>query len=300
MPDILAGGGGSGAVPIRRFKEMGDGTFAEVVYALVPGGTGGGTGVDVVAIKDGVDAERKLVVDSQGRIAIIGTVTIANPTASPETGLAKEATLAALLTELGQKLEPGQAVALDAATLAALETISAVVSGTVAVSNFPASQPVTGPLTDAQLRAAAVPVSGFPATQAVSGTVAVSNPTPAPVATAGVTATAAAGAAVTLTLPAPGAGLFPPHRQPRGHRLQHRSPDGHGDAGPRYNHEPARRSCRHVAERRSGGRDRPVLASDRRTAQGDSGGHGHHRRLPRHRQRHLAGDRHLLHRMRGG
>lgn len=34
------------------------------------------------------------------------------------------------------------------------------VSGTVAVSNFPGSQPVTGPLTDAQLRATPVPVSG--------------------------------------------------------------------------------------------------------------------------------------------
>lgn len=47
------------------------------------------------------------------------------------------------------------------------------VSGTVAVSNFPASQAVTGPLTDTQLRASAVPVSGtfFQATQPVSGTV---------------------------------------------------------------------------------------------------------------------------------
>lgn len=52
-------------------------------------------------------------------------------------------------------------VALDAATLAALETIS--------VANFPAVQPVSdnggsltvdGPVTDAQLRASAVPVSG--------------------------------------------------------------------------------------------------------------------------------------------
>lgn len=34
------------------------------------------------------------------------------------------------------------------------------VSGTVAVSNFPGTQPVSGPLTDAQLRATAVPVSG--------------------------------------------------------------------------------------------------------------------------------------------
>lgn len=33
------------------------------------------------------------------------------------------------------------------------------VSGTVNVGNFPATQPVSGPLTDAQLRAGAVPVS---------------------------------------------------------------------------------------------------------------------------------------------
>lgn len=48
-----------------------------------------------------------------------------------------------------------------------------VLEGTpaVSVSNFPGSQAVTGPLTDAQLRAAAVPVSGsfFQATQPVSG-----------------------------------------------------------------------------------------------------------------------------------
>ena len=33
-------------------------------------------------------------------------------------------------------------------------------AGTVSVNNFPATQPVSGPLTDTQLRAAAVPVSG--------------------------------------------------------------------------------------------------------------------------------------------
>lgn len=37
---------------------------------------------------------------------------------------------------------------------------SLTVDGSVAVSNFPATQPVSGPLTDAQLRATAVPVSG--------------------------------------------------------------------------------------------------------------------------------------------
>jgi hypothetical protein len=38
------------------------------------------------------------------------------------------------------------------------------VSGTVAVSNFPATQPVSGPLTDAQLRATPVPVLDTPVT----------------------------------------------------------------------------------------------------------------------------------------
>lgn len=45
------------------------------------------------------------------------------------------------------------------------------VSGSVSVSNFPVSQAVTGPLTDAQLRASAVAVDGSGVTQPVSGTV---------------------------------------------------------------------------------------------------------------------------------
>jgi hypothetical protein len=118
-------------------------------------------------------------------------------------GAATETTIAALLTAAqaiktaaetlaGRTLNTAAiagTVALDASSLAALETIS--------VANFPGTQPVSGPLTDAQLRAAsvpvaitsgtgltdaqlraaAVPVSGtfFPGTQPVSGTVAVSN-----------------------------------------------------------------------------------------------------------------------------
>lgn len=104
------------------------------------------------------------------------SVRVENQIPAIETGLATQTTLAAVLAELGQKLEAGQAVALDAGTLAALETISIAnlpavqpvndnggsitVDGSVNVDNFPASQPVTGPLTDTQLRATAVPVSG--------------------------------------------------------------------------------------------------------------------------------------------
>jgi hypothetical protein len=44
-----------------------------------------------------------------------------------------------------------------------------IISGSVAVSNFPAVQPVSGPLTDTQLRAAAVPVSLTEAGFTISG-----------------------------------------------------------------------------------------------------------------------------------
>ena len=86
------------------------------------------------------------------------SVRVENQNPATETGLATQATLAAILTELAEKLEAGQAVALDTATLAALETIS--------VANFPAMQTIDGTvtvanpgLTDAQLRATPVPVS---------------------------------------------------------------------------------------------------------------------------------------------
>lgn len=106
---------------------------------------------------------------------VSGTITVANPTTNPETGLAKEVTLASLLTELGQKYEGG-AIALDSATLAALESVTATISGTVPVSGtfWPGTQPVSGtvgisgtvpvsgPLTDAQLRATALPVTLLP------------------------------------------------------------------------------------------------------------------------------------------
>ena len=100
------------------------------------------------------------------------------------TGASTEVTAAALLSAAqaiktaaealaGRTLDTSAisgTVALDSATLSALEGVNATVSGTVAVSNFPATQPVSGTvsvgnfpaatgLTDAQLRASAVPVS---------------------------------------------------------------------------------------------------------------------------------------------
>lgn len=60
---------------------------------------------------------------------VSGTVTVSNPTANPETGLAKDASL-----------KDG--------------------SAKVQVTNFPATQAITGALTDIQLRASPIPVSG--------------------------------------------------------------------------------------------------------------------------------------------
>ena len=66
-------------------------------------------------------------------------------------------------------VQPVSGPLTDAQLRAAVVPVS--VSGAVSVSNFPATQPVSGPLTDAQLRAAVVPVTvaNFPATQPVSG-----------------------------------------------------------------------------------------------------------------------------------
>ncbi len=101
-------------------------------------------------------------------------------------GLASEATLNSLLTELQLKadLTETQPVSVQNASLAVTGTFwqaTQPISGSVSVSNLPvtqpvsgtfwqATQPVSGPLTDAELRAVAVPVSGtfWQATQPVS------------------------------------------------------------------------------------------------------------------------------------
>ena len=99
-------------------------------------------------------------------------------------GAATEATAAALLSAAqaiktaaealaGRTLDTSAisgTVALDSATLSALEGVNATVSGTVAVSNFPATQPVSG----------TVSVANLPDTQPVS---AVALPLPAGAAT---------------------------------------------------------------------------------------------------------------------
>lgn len=63
--------------------------------------------------------------------------------------------LIALLKRLRTLLSGGLPAALGGAGGIKVEQ-----QGNVSVGNFPATQPVSGPLTDAQLRAAAVPISG--------------------------------------------------------------------------------------------------------------------------------------------
>lgn len=87
------------------------------------------------------------------------TVTIANPTADPETGLAKDTSLTSILTELQGKADLAETQPVSAASLP-LPTGAAT-----------AANQQTDALTDAELRATAVPVSG---------TVAISNPTADP------------------------------------------------------------------------------------------------------------------------
>ena len=83
--------------------------------------------------------------------------------------LAIEPTQQAILAELAQKLEPGQAVALDAATLTALETVTAVISSIPAVDLSPATLAALETINAAI--SGSVSISNFPATQEVSGTV---------------------------------------------------------------------------------------------------------------------------------
>lgn len=97
------------------------------------------------------------------------SVRVENQNPAPETGLATQATLAAILTELSEKLEAGQAVALDAGTLAALETITVANPGLtdaqLRATRLPVDVEIDQPLTDTQLRATPIPVS-FPADEA--------------------------------------------------------------------------------------------------------------------------------------
>lgn len=105
-------------------------------------------------------------------VTVDGTVSVGNlPADYPDS--AAQTLLTTIAAVLAGTLNVAGTIGLDAPTLAALETINAIVSGTVDVGNFPTEYPLpagqvttltpqTDSLTDAQLRAAPVSVT-FPA-----------------------------------------------------------------------------------------------------------------------------------------
>lgn len=139
----------------RERMQLAGALLAEVarVQASSPAGT------EYALVVRPIPSGTQVVSDGGGSLTVDGSVNLGTIG-----GAATETTLGAILTELGQKYEGG-AIALDAATLAALESVTAVgpltdaelralpvvVSGSVTAS---------GPATDAQLRATPLPISG--------------------------------------------------------------------------------------------------------------------------------------------
>lgn len=88
-------------------------------------------------VADGVTYRRTVPVDPEeaGRYF---------PTVQPVSGtLALDAATIAALQQVVAAFEPGEALALDAPTIAALQAVTATVSGSVAVTNLPATQAVS-------------------------------------------------------------------------------------------------------------------------------------------------------------
>ena len=134
---------------------------------------------DLVAIRTGIDGD----IIISGDINIPGTVTVnstpENPVHNHITEVGTSGLLAVPYMPINGTVSIGTdgTVSLSATTLSALENIT--VSGSVSVSNFPATQAVTGTFWQATQ-----PVSGtvtanvtFPTTQQVSGTVALDTNT---------------------------------------------------------------------------------------------------------------------------
>lgn len=107
--------------------------------------------VDVTATVGLTDAElRATPIDVNAVVTVTDALTDAELRASPvpvSGTMALDAPTLAALETITVLIQAGQVVGLDAGTLAALENITATISGSVAV---------TGPLTDTELRAAPV------------------------------------------------------------------------------------------------------------------------------------------------
>lgn len=158
----------SGAVPVQLYV-WNEGLSDWVPFTGIVGGSGGGgAGVDPVGIKDGTVASQKLAVDSNGRIGINnfpGTQPVSGSVAVSNfpSGFAVVGNVE-VMNDAGNPLPVSgpltDAQLRAAAVPVAIQAADLAALETIQVGNFPASQPVTGPLTDSQLRATAVPVSG--------------------------------------------------------------------------------------------------------------------------------------------
>lgn len=201
------------------------------------GGTGGGGG-GAVTVSDGADVAQGTTTDASSANTVIGllkalkaaltgtlTTSVSNfPGSQAVTGPLTDTQLRATAVPVSGTFFQGTQPVSIATNTPDVTDRAARLLGHVTVDSAPTT-PVTGPLTDTQLRASAVPVSGtfFQATQPVSlatntpdvtdraarllGHVTVDNAAEA-AANLCVTNTAATGVACTLTIPAAGAGLF--------------------------------------------------------------------------------------------
>lgn len=130
------------------------------------------------AVRDALTAPLTVTTDGALPVTVDGTVQVAGTVTTTPTGTqVVSGTVAVSNLPATQPVSGSVEVANDSGNPLPVSGTVAVsnlpatqpVSGTVGVNNFPASQAVTGPLTDGQLRATPVPVSGFPSSQAVTG-----------------------------------------------------------------------------------------------------------------------------------
>lgn len=161
------GGGGGGALAPGA---VAPGTIAENIY-VIQAGTGG-------PVLDEVDGSQRLGVVLIGGFARVNQGSgdrsqqwfiASSPDGSQVQQVAiadKQDTGNAALASIDGKIpaDPATATKQDVGNIALASIATALGSplqagGSVSVSNFPATQPVSGPLTDAELRATAVPVS---------------------------------------------------------------------------------------------------------------------------------------------
>lgn len=113
-------------------------------------------------VRDNLNNLIDLLAENDGTLRVF----VVNPTSGGGSGVvALDAPTLAALESIS--LNAGQVVGLDSATLAALETINALVTGSVdaTIVNWPASQNVNGQ----------VNIGNFPANQPISGSIGVNN-----------------------------------------------------------------------------------------------------------------------------